>query len=282
VDRDLDDCSPTLGALVYNAREQTTSIGGTSATYAGASQVERLTFGADSFLNDALGVGRRSNGGTNTDLTRDPAGIELAENVAGSRYYFAFDGLGSVVGLFDTSGNLVSNYVARYEPFGKLIDSLPVGYPSLPLRFAGYWFDAASGLYKVGLRYYDANDSRWTQRDPIDDPLALRGWNRYDYAGDDPVNIIDPEGLSPWWKRALKVGLGVGSIALGVFTTGEAIAHAGACLAAAAATTEAVVGVVLPPLCIGIGIEGATLGFGEVLGGAYLIDQGLHPRRRRR
>jgi RHS repeat-associated protein len=117
------------------------------------------------------------------------------EDVAGSRYYFAFDGLGSVVGLFDSSGSLVSNYVATYEPYGKLVGAPPTGYPAFNYRFASYWFDTQTGLYKVGARYYDPALGRWTQRDPIDNPFELHGWNRYIYAGDDPINDADPTGL---------------------------------------------------------------------------------------
>ena len=58
--------------------------------------------------------------------------------------------------------------------------------------------EAVRRRYKVGARYYDPDSSRWTQRDPLDNSLALRGWNRYIYAGDDPVNAIDPSGMTPW------------------------------------------------------------------------------------
>ena len=198
--------SPSLSSLAYNPREQTTSItpsGQTalSATYSGPGQTERTGFAGDTFLNDSLGIGRRTSGSTITDFTRDAGGTELSETVAGNRYYFAFDGLGSVVGLFDSAGNLVSGYLARYEPYGKLVNATPNGYPSFPLRFAGYWYDSQTGLYKVGLRYYDPDSGRWTQRDPIDNPLELHGWNRYIYAGDDPVNLTDPSGAlhCPRW-----------------------------------------------------------------------------------
>jgi hypothetical protein len=51
------------------------------------------------------------------------------------------------------------------------------------------------------MRYDDPDTSRWTQRDPIDDPLALSGWNRYIYAGADPVNNTDADGMwyCPRW-----------------------------------------------------------------------------------
>jgi RHS repeat-associated protein len=65
----------------------------------------------------------------------------------------------------------------------------------MPIRFAGYWLDTNTGLYKVGARYYDPSTGRWTQRDPMDNPYDLHGWNRYIYAGDDPVNFTDSSGM---------------------------------------------------------------------------------------
>jgi uncharacterized protein RhaS with RHS repeats len=47
-----------------------------------------------------------------------------------------------------------------------------------------------------GTRYYDPSVGRWTQQDAlagsIDDPSTV---NRYVYAGCDPVNFVDSEGL---------------------------------------------------------------------------------------
>jgi RHS repeat-associated protein len=187
----------TLG---YDDREQTSTItpsgqSALSASYFGPGQMQRTGFGGDAYLNDALGIGRWTSSGTATDFTRDPSGTELSDSVGGTHYYYAFDGLGSVVGLFDATGNLVSNYVAHYEPYGKPINNASTGYPAMPIRFAGYWLDTNTGLYKVGARYYDPSTGRWTQRDPMDNPYDLHGWNRYIYAGDDPVNFTDSSGM---------------------------------------------------------------------------------------
>src|SRR5207247_1438941 len=69
-----------------------------------------------------------------------------------------------------------------------------------PIRYAGGYWDShqdahGPALYKFGERYYDPTLGRWTQRDALDNPLDLKGWNQYLYAGDDPVNEIDPTGL---------------------------------------------------------------------------------------
>jgi hypothetical protein len=50
-------------------------------------------------------------------------------------------------------------------------------------------------LYKFGTRYYDSTLGRWTQQDPVGGSLGdLNSANRYTYAGDDPVNMVDPSG----------------------------------------------------------------------------------------
>jgi len=56
----------------------------------------------------------------------------------------------------------------------------------------GYRTDSPTGLELVGNRFLDFNDGRWLTRDPIG---QAGGVNTYEYAGDDPVNNIDPSGL---------------------------------------------------------------------------------------
>ena len=53
----------------------------------------------------------------------------------------------------------------------------------------------------MGARYYDPSLGRFTQQDPVFNPLDPKQWNRYVYTGDDPVNFDDPTGLcSDWWN----------------------------------------------------------------------------------
>ena len=46
-------------------------------------------------------------------------------------------------------------------------------------------------LYYFGARYYDPELGVWTSKDPVD-----QYWNTYSYCGSDPINNIDPFGLT--------------------------------------------------------------------------------------
>ena len=60
------------------------------------------------------------------------------------------------------------------------------------LRFQGQYFDAETGLHYNRFRYYDPDCGRFVSQDPI----GLRGGvNLYQYAPN-PVDWIDPLGLS--------------------------------------------------------------------------------------
>jgi hypothetical protein len=52
-------------------------------------------------------------------------------------------------------------------------------------------------LVHFGKRFYDPDLGRWTQPDMLDQPADLRQANLYLYVGQDPVNLIDPSGMSP-------------------------------------------------------------------------------------
>jgi len=68
------------------------------------------------------------------------------------------------------------------------------GKPNQPFGFAGGLYDADTGLVRFGARDYDAYTGRWTAKDPI----LFRGAqaNLYAYVHNDPINFVDPVGLS--------------------------------------------------------------------------------------
>ncbi|KPI41931.1 Mono(ADP-ribosyl)transferase SpvB [Cyphellophora attinorum] len=59
-------------------------------------------------------------------------------------------------------------------------------------RFTDKELDAENGLHFFGARYYAAWLGRWTAADPV---VGAR--TRYDYAADNPIRLVDPDGRQP-------------------------------------------------------------------------------------
>jgi RHS repeat-associated protein len=179
----------SLRTSTYNAKDQLDSLTpqGQAAipmTYTGAGQFRRVTRGSTSFTSSALGLTREDA----TSYTVSPDGFVLGQR-SPSRLYFLHDGLGSVIATANEGGSESS--IARYDAFGGCLANCPT-VPYGWLGGLGVYFDAATGLYKMGTRYYDPALGRFTQVDPIEGGSA----NRYDYADQDPINGYDLDGLA--------------------------------------------------------------------------------------
>jgi RHS repeat-associated protein len=121
--------------------------------------------------------------GSNQLQTSYLSGLETM-TAGGQPTFYLSDGLASIRALTDASGKVTGTY--SYSAFG-----LPATGNAQPSRetFTGYQFDAASGLYDAGARYYDPATGRFLSRDPV------ASVNRYPYAAGDPVDLVDKYGL---------------------------------------------------------------------------------------
>jgi RHS repeat-associated protein len=67
------------------------------------------------------------------------------------------------------------------------------------IRFPGQYFDQETGLHQNWHRDYKAEIGRYISEDPIG--LDRGSINLYSYADNDPVNLVDPMGLTPTCPR---------------------------------------------------------------------------------
>jgi RHS repeat-associated protein len=117
----------------------------------------------------------------------------IAQEKASDRTFYHVDGLGSTRILTDAQGSVVTTY--NYDAFGKLLNS--TGGVENKYLFAGEQYDQNLGDYYLRQRYYDTNSGRFTRRDTyegrLSEPMTL---HKYFYGNLNPVNFIDPSGLS--------------------------------------------------------------------------------------
>ena len=98
--------------------------------------------------------------------------------------------VGTLLGIANYSGGgLIKQYAP--DPWGRQT-TVDTGV-KVRLRMAGQEYDAETGLYHMGARYYDPDAGRFIS----EDPLGVRGsFNLYTYAGSNPVLNRDPSGSS--------------------------------------------------------------------------------------
>ncbi|MDR6969265.1 RHS repeat-associated protein [Flavobacterium arsenatis] len=71
----------------------------------------------------------------------------------------------------------------------------PDSYYKTPFKFSGKEMDEETGLHYFGARYYDSRSSIWLSVDPLAEKFP--SWNPYNYTMQNPINLVDPTGMSP-------------------------------------------------------------------------------------
>ena len=92
-----------------------------------------------------------------------------------------------------------------FNEWGEVITDTNPGFQQY--GFAGGIYDQATKLVKFGARDYDSSIGRWLSKDPI--RFDGGDSNLYGYVLQDPVNLIDPMGLTPAGWVAFEVGVGI-------------------------------------------------------------------------
>jgi RHS repeat-associated protein len=125
-------------------------------------------------------------------VARHQYGIGLLSSTRnGVESFPLVDGQTSVRQLADPAGQVTAHYA--YDAFGNEIATS--GSTQNDSRYIGQALDSETGLYYLRERYYDPGAGRFLGRDPVDgDPAMPLSLHRYIYAGNDPVNLADPNG----------------------------------------------------------------------------------------
>ncbi len=127
---------------------------------------------------------------------REPGG-ELIARVEGSTgtppvLYYYFDELGSTHLITDAAGDMTDVYL--YDAWGNTYHIY--GSTEQPYQYVGqlgyytHYQDDNLDLLQLGVRFYDPETGRFTQRDPVP---ALTASN-YAYVQDRPTALVDPSG----------------------------------------------------------------------------------------
>ncbi|WP_394831700.1 DUF6531 domain-containing protein [Pendulispora rubella] len=108
----------------------------------------------------------------------------------GVRYFVFANHLGAPEMIQDDGGNVV--WRARYEAYGTAHVEVGADFHQ-PLRWAGHYFDAATGLQYCRFRYYSPELGRFIETDPD----GIRGgFNLHAYAAEsNPLRDVDVRGL---------------------------------------------------------------------------------------
>jgi RHS repeat-associated protein len=197
--------SDGTNTYTYNALNQLTSVSTPTSTTV--------------YAYDALGnrISSTTNGQTTQNLV-DPTGLGSAtatvvgtfdssgnliaqytyglglvsQTTAGGTYFYDFDALGSTADLTNASGSVVDSYA--YNPFGSLLASSVT--VSNPFTFVGPYGVSTDpgGLLHMGFRDFSPVTGQFASNDPLG--LAGGDTNIRRYASADPVNLIDPAGMS--------------------------------------------------------------------------------------
>ena len=146
-------------------------------------------------------------------------------------YFYLYNGLGDVVGLVDSSNQVVVRY--QYNSWGKVTSTQDTSGVSLatlnPFRYRKYVYDPETGLYCLGSRYYDPEVGRFVNADDFETLTyqmdSVQGKNLYQYCFNNPINMQDEDGGWPKWVT--EVAIGIGAIVIGAAAVAATAATGG-------------------------------------------------------
>jgi RHS repeat-associated protein len=130
---------------------------------------------------------------THTFLNGPAANQVIADDAGGGNVtWMLTDQQGSVRDVVNNSGTVIDHI--EYDSYGNILSQTSsVNQPGF--AYAGMQLDRATGLYYDNARYYDSGTGEFISQDPLG--FGGGNTNLHGYVNNDPVNLVDPSGLSP-------------------------------------------------------------------------------------
>ncbi len=136
------------------------------------------------------------NGIASRQITTHPvSGLPLAYHAAPASYFPLFDNRYNLIGLCDTSGNVIERY--RYKPFGspEIFDAtgnkIAVSAFGVEPVFGGQRYLSSNGLYLSKRRLMNPENGLFLSADSLG---YVNSPSLYVYVGQNPIDLIDPDG----------------------------------------------------------------------------------------
>lgn len=195
------------------------------------------------------------------------SGLKVVSIVGDQILYTHSDHLGGAHVVSNEAGQV--REITEYDPYGALARQDRYGTPEETAKwyFAGHRLDPETSLIYMGARYYNPALGRFLTPDStVSNPAVPSTLNRYTYANNNPVNLLDPGGQS-FWKSVKSWFKQTVGIAIMVLSTMIGQPWIGAIVASAVST--AVNGGTFANFAVGVGI-GFAAGWAGGFGGGLL------------
>ena len=179
-------------SYVYNAENEITSVNGVSYTYDGNHmRVEKSSGTLYWRAVNGVVIAETDLSGTNVNEYMFFGGRRaVRRDSSGNLYYSQVDHLGTTRSItkVNTSGTASICYDADFTPYGSEMAHANTCAPNY--KFTGFERDSETQIDYAMNRYYNPRLGRFMSADP------LASTNRYAYALNNPLSLVDPLGLS--------------------------------------------------------------------------------------
>jgi RHS repeat-associated protein len=157
--------------------------------------------GEQRFIRDGVTMLQVRNGANNVERDHlwgiakaGGVGALLAIIQEGQTYQYYSNPRGDIIAVLDNAGAPAAAYA--YDPFG--VSLAATGTLQQPMRFSTKAYDAGTGLYYYGYRFYSPQLGRWLSRDPLSEKGSI---NLYSFSSNNPITKFDPFGASDYGRE---------------------------------------------------------------------------------